>query len=303
MRAFSSILSFLAIAADPAEIAAADAIAKAGDATTAAENEQAGTPAVEAVAKTVHGACAVGDAAGDISGTCSKIPGSIKAHENAITDLLSCATKVKELCDDKASYISFHAGEDGYHNGDGICEWFSTCSCYDNDQTCASGSKADGSALDAPKMTGKISDVLSNHANGVEPVGEVKVEGLQEDPAYIKSMQDNMLKEDEAPDEMALNTIPSAAEEEMDDAEKKEKESEDVGETQHHCPNDRETAVFRKEWQCIMRGGFEMSYFASIVAGCVSFAGLVAFMLAKAGKKKRALLAGVDGTAAAADSD
>lgn len=298
------ILSYLSLAdklaktkADPAEIAEEDAMAKAGDATGDAELEAEGTGApVPEAKKEVEGGCSTTDPAQLPDGQDCKADAVTSASFPATKiggepNLESCASEARVLCGDKVAFVTFHAGEEGYHAGEGICSWYSAggCGCVETD-SCTQGTKTTGAALETRKLSANVDTLLDTVADGgIPPVGGNEEQAATaEDPNYIKALQEVTLKGSEAPEAIALGTIPSAAEEDMPEGSaEREAESDAVGETQISCPSSRPIAVFRKEWQCIMKGGFQFGTFAGVLFGSLVVAGGIAYKLALVGRNMR----------------
>lgn len=288
MRALT-ILSFLVLAETPGDIAEEDALNKAGAATASAEGALDGTNTAVGEAKIVNGGCSAQDPQKQEAVDCAsgQTSGYIEAG-TGVTNVYDCATVVKEGCED-AKFISFHAGEDGYHDGVGICAWFTTCDCWSKD-TCIGGTTETGTQLTVKKQTGEIKDLTTNHPNGIPKVVEPGTEGGDdenrgEDPNYIKAMTDAILNDAAEPTKMPLDSLPSAAEEDMEGAER-DQESLNVGETEHSCPG-REIAVFRGEWQCILKGGMNTGLVAGYMGGVLAVAGGIALKLHMVGAEKR----------------
>lgn len=196
--------------------------------------------------------------------TCQGDAGSFDATLQGLTNLVHCATFVKEKCGE-GYYASFHQAEANFLDGSTAeCAYFKACPCI-SDDTCKQTA-----SYTTQYVTGKVSEVLPGQtvgdgieppANANDPVDASQIQGITEDPTVRLAEAKGMLAKAEAPKEADLMTIPDAAEIDMKSLRENPSaimaEAKSIGQIEPDCPEQYTTAKRRGEWMCMHpRGAF-----------------------------------------------
>lgn len=203
--------------------------------------------------------------------------GSFTAQSKDIHSVKDCAQHAREMCGNKAQYVSFHPGADDYLTDTGDCRWYSAneCPCVEEGTACVEEGQ-----LELQYSTGKISELLApndeDSGSGVAPPLEIKdaagrpINNTEVDPAYVDALTNSVQKRSESPEEKGLGLLASPEEIKDDligDTTRAQREALATNRVESECPG-RQEALMRGEWQCIVVGGIN----STAVIICLSIA-------------------------------